>query len=574
MNNNKKVILDDIFKSVNINSDEGARYIMFNFNDIDIALQSYENDYEDDKAILKDVLELRRDISIIYKTLITDCIRRFSESEYNKSFDFVLTNYSQENIALKLEKYLNSKGFPQQFKCDTFDYVEVLADRLKKRFCFDDISLINLIEASKGSNIILEEGSLLDDYDKNLVYSDGKYDLKSSKNKHVYTSGGKISDSNNGETKVASEIRISDFPMGNNFTIENSNDALNKVMRILFENLNLCIETYRTIYTSGKNVVENNGLLADGATIKLFFDINDYNIPHLLGFPRGSALSQKSIDFLNIICNSNLSHDSSALDVLLTIYNNQDAIIRVNGLYEDNGKRYEIINWEKVVLKTSSFMRGDFFKTCFCLAQINPDKYLVDSSKKGGYASISSTEYNGGLNTTKSSSAILNDLLTARKQKRDFIFRGIYPDSEKSNKLFIYSIMTGKSENIHIGKKNELLHSLQRYRDLFSSSDPAINMEQGNITHTGKKASFNDVKNEALFASIVEEIENEKFIRRFTPEEQADLGLSISRDLSVTPQLSADALNVLQNVNMQNGAVTDSELNEFIHTNYKGHKKR
>lgn len=574
MNNNKKVILDEIFKSININSDEGTRYIMFKFNDIDIALQSYESDFVDDKVILKDVLELRRDISIIYYTLITDCIREFSESEYAKSLDFVLTNYSQENIVLKLERFLNSKGFPQQFKCDVFEYVKVLADRLNKRFSFDEISLINLIEASKGSNIILEEGSLLDDYDKNLVYSNGKYDLKSSKNKSIYTSGGKIPDSNDGETKEDSEIRISDFPMGNNFTIENANDALNKVMRILFENLNLCIETYRTIYTSENNVVENNGVLADGSTIKLFLDINDKNIPHLLGIPTGASLSQKAIDFLNIICNSSLSHNSSALDVLLTIYNNQDAIISANGLYEDNGKKYEIINWEKVVLKTSSFMRGDFFKTCFCLAQINPNKYLVSSKRKGGYVSISSTEYNRGLNTTKTSREILNDLLNARRQKRDFIFKGIYPDSERPDKLFIYSIMTGKSENIHVGKRNELLYSLQRYRDLFSSGDSAINMEQGNITHVGKKTSFNDVKNEALFASIVEEIENEKFIKRFTPEEQADLGLSISRNLSVVPQLSPEALNVLQNVHMQSGAVTESELNEFDHTIDRGHNKR
>ena len=62
-----------------------------------------------------------------------------------------------------------------------------------------------------------------------------------------------------------------------------------------------------------------------------------------------------------------LSQNSSSLDVLGVIYENQKNIIESGGLYEENGKKYEIINWEKVILKTTSFMRGDFFKTCFLI---------------------------------------------------------------------------------------------------------------------------------------------------------------------------------------------------------------
>lgn len=68
-------------------------------------------------------------------------------------------------------------------------------------------------------------------------------------------------------------------------------------------------------------------------------------------------------------------------------------------------------------------MRGDFFKACFCLAQIAPNKYLAVRDKKGGYVTISSTEYNNSLQTTKNARSVLNDLLKTRKQKKDFIFR-------------------------------------------------------------------------------------------------------------------------------------------------------
>ena len=262
---------------------------------------------------------------------------------------------------------------------------------------------------------------------------------------------------------------------------------------------------------------------------------------------------------------SRLTHTSSALDVLLAIYNNEKVILDSNGLYEIAGKKYEIINWERVVLKTSSFMRGDFFKTCFCLAQIAPDRYLNDSKRPGGYVSISTTDYKGDLNTSRSSRTILYELLNARKQKRDYIFRGIYPDDNGSN--YVYSVKTGKAETIRVGKDNELLQTLQIYRNLFNSSGGlgssgggvSYNMEQGDIKHSGGKSSFNDIKNEALFSSIVEEVANENFIRKFTPTEQAELALYVSRDLSIKTQLSYETLNALQ----QNSAVSEDELKDF-----------
>lgn len=585
MNDNKKTILTDIIGLVEISSISGRNRLIYNFNDIDIAFQEYEEDFKDDPVILKDVYECHRDVSNLYRTIIMDTINEFFDNVYGQSADFVLINYSQENISLKLEKYLNEKGMPQQFKSDIYTNIKILAERLNKRFCFDEVALVNLIEASSGSNIILEEGNLRRNDNKIVNLSSGSYDFKTSTTKQIYThDGSKILNPTGQEREEKNNIQITSFPLGNKF--KNTDNAMKKVMEILFENLNLCIETYNSIYSTGTNVVENTALLSDGTTFNFEYIVNERNIPHLLGFQKGTTLNQKSLDCLNILVRANgkprrrdgslitLSQSSSSLDVLRVIYENQKNIIESGGLYEENGKKYEIINWEKVVLKTASFMRGDFFKTCFCLAKLAPDKYLVDSSERGGFVSISSTEYNKDLITSRSGRSVLNDLLNTRKQKRDFIFRGFKTTNEGQ---VVNSLVTGKAETIHIGKTNELLKTLQRFRELFiGSSNSGYGMQQGKIKDQNSGMPFNDnpTDKSELFGAIVEEIENEKFIRRFTPQEQAELGISISRDLSLVPHLSVEAMDVLQSVHNYNGAVTSTELDEFDNVISNGNKRK
>lgn len=563
MNDNKKTILKDILGLTDINSESGKNRLIHNFNDIVLNFLEYKEVFKND-SMENDINELYRYVCNLYNTLVMKAIYEFAENVYGQSIDYILMNYPQKDILLKLEKYLNEKGTPQQFKSDIYENIKIIADKLSKRFSFDEIELINLIEASSGNNIITEDSTKRKE-NKVLRKNEDMYEFVSSENKKVYTY--------NGESTLQREVGIKSFPMGNKFTTTSTNEIMKKIMTNLFENLNLCIETYRCVYSSGKSVVKNTAILSDGNNFDFYFDINDRNIPHLLGFPRGNMLSPGAINYLNLISkDKKISNQSSSLDILLVIYENQEAILRGNGLYEENGKLYEIINWRKVILKTSSFMRGDFFKTCFCLARINPNRYLVSSDKKGGYVTISSTEYDKGLETTRSARSVLNDLLNTRRQKRDFIFRGIYPDKDKN---FVYSIMTGKSENIRVGQENELLQTLQRFRDLFDDSGQAMDMEQKDIKHNGDGTKFKKINNEELFASIVEEIVSERYIKTFTPEEQAELGISISRELSLVPHVSFKALDVLQNVHDHNGAVTSNELDEFdiARSNEHKHKK-
>ena len=586
MNENKKMILTDIIGMIDLNSSNAKNNLMWNFNDIDVAFQDYEMDFKDEPELLKDILECHKSVINIYETIKTNYINEFAKTVYGQSIDFIVNTYSQEDILMKLESFLKTKGVPNQFKIDVYDNIKELAIRLDKRFSFDEVALINLIEAASGKNIIKEEDNRAND-DKILLQTSDGYQLRQSANEKKYTHDGSIIQDPRGQQREEEEkIQIANYPLGNKFS--SSNDAMKKVMQILFENLNLCIETYNTIYSSGDNIVENTASLADGTTFDFEYVINEYNLPHLLGFQRGNTLNQRTIDYLNLIVNSSgkprknnngsliqLSQNSSALDVMMVIYSNQNSIIESGGLYEENGKKYEIINWEKVILKTSSFMRGDFFKTCFCLTKLANDKYLVSQNERGGYLSISATEYNKGLNSSRSPKAILNDLLNTRRQKRDFIFRGFVTDD--NGKQRVNSIMTGKSETIHYGRRNELLRTLQKYRNkLLGSSDGWYMTQNGEPVsqETGMPFDDNPMDKDLLFGSIVEEIENEKFIRKFTPEEQAELGISISRDLSLIPTLSRDAMDVIQGVHSYNGAITSKEIDEFDRARTNGHSKK
>lgn len=541
MNENKRTLLKMLFEELGSNINNWETDITYNYNQIELKLQSFLDDFKDDITIKSDVEELQAMIANIYFNKINKIINRFSYDTYNKSIDFVLMNYNEENILLNLKHYLKENGIPNELRCDIFDRLKQLSNTLNKRFSFDEISLVHLIEASIGKNIITEEGSKRINDDKVLHQSSDGYEYMASSDKKVFTTTNKeITD-----LKSKEDIRLESFPMGNIISIDSTNNIMNKLLKVLFENINLCFETYNSIYTSRDNIVTNEAKLLDGTTFPFIYYINEYNIPHLLGIPnpkRGNV-SQKQLDILNNFKDVNekaLSTASNALDLLLFIFKHQDKIIELGGIYEENGKKYELLNWEKIILKTSSFMRGDFFKTCFCLVKLAPDKYLVDRNNKGGYVSISSTEYDKELSTSKSSGNILNDLLKMRKKKRDFIFRGFKMDPSGNQR--VNSIATAKSETIRVGSNNELLKTLERYREMLETGTGS---EMGQEGIKGGSSSKAFPENKEYISHIVEEIENENYIRKFSTQEQLELALSLEKDLSLKTDLSKNSEIIL-----------------------------
>lgn len=150
MSDYKKAILTEIIGISDIDSPMGRKKLIHDFNDIETAFQLEEEKYykTNNSMYLKDIFECHRDVYNFYMSLIMSTIIEFAKDIYGHSIDYVIMNCTQENISLRLEKYLTEKGLPQQFKSGVYDYIKKLGDRLNKRFSFDEVALINLIEAS------------------------------------------------------------------------------------------------------------------------------------------------------------------------------------------------------------------------------------------------------------------------------------------------------------------------------------------------------------------------------------------------------------------------------------------
>jgi hypothetical protein len=588
VNQNHKDIMMDIFGTMDLNSPSGRLKLITNYNEYDSRLTELEEIYNDSdcKEIRKCIIDCHLNAFKLYNYIIYSTISKFVEEKYGHSLDFVILNYSQSEIISKLEEYLSKKGYPNSFKNDVYLSIKDSAERLDKRFSFDEVALINLIEASCGNNIYTEQGKSM-----NVRTGDNKYVIRTEKGyeykrtcdtktlddgRTVFVKNRRTSDNEVllnplGSTRQElDKIKLDGFPLGNKL-LSNTDNAMKKVMSNLFENLELCIETYNTIYCSGNNIVDNIAYLSDGTTFDFSFIVNEVNIPHLLGIPRPqkSEVSQESINILNAIRHNGypaLSLNSSSLDLLKFLRVHQNEIIDLGGLYESNGKKYEILNWEKMILKSTSFMKGDFFKTCFCLAQVTPNKSLQGTK----YVSITSTEYNKGISTSITSSSVLNDLLNTVRKKRDFIFRGFGNDKGIN---YIKTIMTGKSETIRVESNNELIKTLQRYRDLFITGSSGWGMTSSDPRGRGGQYFDDSIREkDELLGSIVEEVVNEKYIKTFSPEEQAELGLSISRNLYAVPTISSEAIDVLHEVQNYTGSVTQQEVDEF--KNIKGGSRK
>lgn len=171
---NKAIILNDVIGFFDIYNPKIKDVLINNFNDIENKYQEYKEVFQDDYLILKDIYECYDEVNNLYNAIILKTINEFFDNTYNHSADFVFMKYSQENITLKLEKYLQIKGYSQEFKSDIYTNIKLLAKRFNKRFCFDKITLINLIEASMKRNIITEDLAMKDE---NKIYetNNGKF---------------------------------------------------------------------------------------------------------------------------------------------------------------------------------------------------------------------------------------------------------------------------------------------------------------------------------------------------------------------------------------------------------------
>ena len=434
-------------------------------------------------------------------------------------------------------------GFDEGLQSQIDSDLEDIANKLDNRFKFDEEALIHLIEASKASNIQLEEGivrrSKRNKREILRVDNNGNYYLAETvpdTNVRIYTDGTIIPTKaytdlygvSKEKTIASNKIELDAYPGASTLDgVITQDEAMKTVMKNLFDNLELCVDTYKFYYTSNNeatlgavNAVQNTAILADDSTFDFFYTINSKNLPHLLGIQDGNILSQDAINyFAEVGPNGSIvfpiNEHSSALDILKTLLKNRERIISDGGLISSGGGTFQLMPWEKIILKTSSFMRGDFFKICFCLIKLDKDKGIY--SKQEEFVSIASTKYDESMvNNHFDARTVLRDLILTAKQKKDFIFRTFIGDYSIDNKFYGIpsSIGTGKAETI-ITKDGEKIRTLDRFRKILANNSDG--------------------------GSVVKKVENENMSRIFTPQEQAIASLDLSGHLGIEADISDEA---------------------------------
>lgn len=548
--NNIEEILKDIFGMSLLDAKKIENEIIYNFNEVMTKLDEYKIFYTGDVNIMFAIKVIENYIVDSYNRISSIIINNICLKCFGKNIEMILASEDINKIKLVFERYCKLNNYPIELQNKIMSDIEEKAIAFSKRFTFDDISLINLIEAAKGSNIVKEEASyrnaiLAQSKEKGTYHfkemprikitpdmTEEEKNQKIKEQKQVFTIGGKIPEPRSEENRLEkNKIFLKSYP-GYSAALEtrSRDEIMKELIGNLFDNLNLCYDTYQKYYLDGNNkAIENDVELADGTIFPFKYVLDTKRIPHMLGIPRAEYLSEKVRKVLG------LSESAGADKVLLALIKNQKYIIADGGLIEENGKVYQMLPWEKIILKTSSFMRGDYFKTCFCLVKLKEGHYLEKPNEE--YATIAATRYGQDfINKKLTITGILNDLILTKKQSKDFIFSGFLLD-DKTGMYVPDTLITGKAENIKVGKDNEKLLTLQKYRKIFGDNDGC---------------------------QVVKRIMNENEDRQFTPEEQALVHLTTSSSLGLPAKVSEEAIELEFSIQQEIEQILKTNLEELI----------
>lgn len=550
--NNIEEILKDIFGMSLLDAKKIENEIIYNFNEVMTKLDEYKIFYTGDVNIMFAIKTIENYIVDSYNRISSIIINKICLKYFGKNIEMTLASEDIDKIKLVFERYCKLNNYPIELQDKIMSDIEEKAMAFSKRFTFDDISLINLIEAAKGSNIVKEEASnrsaiLAQTKGKDTYHfkelprikitpdmTEEEKNQKIKEQSQVFTIGGKIPEPRSEENRLEkNKIFLKSYPGYSEVLETRSRDEIMKeLIGNLFDNLNLCYDTYQKYYLDGNNkAIENDVELADGTIFPFKYVLDTKRIPHILGIPKAEYLSEKVRKVLG------LSESAGADKVLLALIKNQKYIIAEGGLIEENGKVYQMLPWEKIILKTSSFMRGDYFKTCFCLVKLKEGHYLEKPNEE--YATIAATRYGQDfINKKLTITGILNDLILTKKQSKDFIFSGFLLD-DKTGMYVPDTLITGKAENIKVGKDNEKLLTLQKYRKIFGDNDGC---------------------------QVVKRIMNENEDRQFTPEEQALVHLTTSSSLGLPAKVSEEAIELEFSIQQEIEQILKTNLEELITT--------
>ena len=547
-----EALYDDKAMDIEFLKDEIKHHSCEFFADLD----AYRIFGEEETGVIE---ELESEHKVISRYIIDELSQRY----FQMPIEMAIATKQQDVIKKLFFDAAYRMGCDEGLQAQINSDLDAIANKIDNRFTFDESALVHLIEASKASNIQLEEGIVRrSQRNKRQILktdNDGKFYLAETTpdtNVHIYSDGYSIPTRSyvdrfgveKVKTVASERVVLSAYPGYNNIGSEvSSEDALKEVMKNLFDNLELCVDTYKFYYTNNKDAtlgvttaVQNTAVLADDSTFDFFYKINSRNLPHLLGIQDGSILSSEAMNYFAEVGPRGtivfpVNEHSSALDILKTLLKNRERIIADCGLVNTPNGVFQLMPWEKIILKTSSFMRGDFFKTCFCLVKLDRDKGIY--SRHESFMTIASTKYGESMvNNSYDARTVLRDLIYTAKQKKDFIFRTFVEEYDMSEGMFVgipASIGTGKAETI-ITKDGQRIKTLDRFRRIL-----AANADDG---------------------SVVKSIENENMNRIFTPEEQALASIDLDGHLGIGASLSPEA----HEFELQLREIIDAELEDDL----------
>ena len=181
----------------------------------------------------------------------------------NMPIKMAVATLDQSIIRSRFDGIAERFGFDESMQLLIDEELEEIANDLNRRFVFDESSLIHLIEASKGSNIQLEE-----DYQRTRnnirqilrQKKDGTYhlsDIDRTTKTGVYTTGKAIPVSVTGDNRHYTDVdeqknvMLSAYPNGKETAkVTDTFNAMQEVMSNLFDNLELCTDLYKFYYTN------------------------------------------------------------------------------------------------------------------------------------------------------------------------------------------------------------------------------------------------------------------------------------------------------------------------------------
>ena len=213
-----------------------------------------------------------------------------------------------------------------------------------------------------------------------------------------------------------------------------SKDVKEQMIRAVIENLELCRELFYSYYKDGNFDVTTYLHMTNGTTIETHNIMEERNLPHILGIPKSHASDMSGNIKTNLpnetfnVLHLNPNQRCSAQIILDKIIENKDSIIEDLGCFKGaDGNLYEMLPWEKIILKTNAFIRGDFFKTTSLIAKKNPNSYLISPQEKINAISISSTRF--GESAINQNDVEIN--IDKINRNRDLIIKGLEVEIEK-----------------------------------------------------------------------------------------------------------------------------------------------